>query len=132
MHLVPPKALKNLNFSGYPLTWVSIPSHQTTKKSQLSRILSHLGIDLVTPKHSKTSTFRDTVTFTNSVRHTKAPNNLNISGYPLISLSISLTQYTQKSKLFRLPLHFGNHLVTPKALQISTFQDTHSHGYAFR
>ena len=40
IHPVTPKALKNLNFSGYPLTWVSISLHQ---------------------KHSKISTFQDTL-----------------------------------------------------------------------
>ena len=40
IHLVTPKALKNVNFSGYPLTWVSISLHQ---------------------KHSKISTFHDTL-----------------------------------------------------------------------
>ena len=39
IHLDTPKALKNLNFPGYSLTWVSIPLHQ---------------------KHSKISTFQDT------------------------------------------------------------------------
>ena len=84
IHGVTPKALKNLNFSEYPLTWLSIPLHQkhskistfhdtlslgypfrytkSTKKSQLFRIPSHLGIHPVTPKALK---------------------NLNFSGYPL-------------------------------------------------
>ena len=104
IHLVTPKALKNLNFSGYPLTWVSIPLHQ---------------------KHSKISTFQDTLSL----------------GYPS-----RYTKSTQKSQLFRIPSHSGIHPVTPKALKnlnfsgypltwvsislhqkhskISTFQDT--------
>ena len=73
--LVTPKALKNLNFSGYPLTWVSISLHQ---------------------KHSKISTFQDTLSL----------------GYPS-----RYTKSTQKSQLFRIPSHLGIHLVTPKALK---------------
>ena len=40
IHLVTPKAHKLLNFSGYPLTWVSMSFHQ---------------------KHSKSRTFEDTI-----------------------------------------------------------------------
>ena len=79
IHPVTPKALKNLNFSGYPLTWVSISLHQ---------------------KHSKISTFQDTLSL----------------GYPS-----RYTKSTQKSQLFRIPSHLGIHLVTPKALKNLNF-----------
>ena len=90
IHLVTPKALKILKFSGYPLTWVSISLHQkyskistfhdtlslgypssytkSTQKSQLFTIPSHLGIYPVTAKALK---------------------NLNFSGYGLTWVSIS-------------------------------------------
>ena len=144
IHLVTPKALKNLNFSRYPLTRVSISLHQkhsristfhdtlslgypsrytkSTEKSQLFRIPSHSSIHLVTPKALK---------------------NLNFSGYPLTRVSISLhqkhskistfhdtlslgypsrfTKSTEKSQLFRIPSHSGIHLVTPKALKNLNF-----------
>ena len=76
IHLVTPKALKILNFSGYPLIWVSISLHQ---------------------KHSKFSTFQDTLSF----------------GYPC-----RYTRSTQNPQLFRIPSHLGIHLVTSKALKI--------------
>ena len=79
IHLVTPKALKNLNFLGYPLTWVSIPLHQ---------------------KHSKISTFQDTLSL----------------GYPS-----RYTKSTQKSQLFRIPSHLGIHIVTPKGLKNLNF-----------
>ena len=144
IHLVTPKALKNLNFSGYSLTWVSISLHQkhskistfqdtlslgyssrytkSTRKSQLFRIPSHFGIHPVTPKSLE---------------------NLNFSGYPLSLVSIPLhqkhskistfqdtlslgypsryTKSTQKSKLFRIPSHLGMNPVTPKALKNLNF-----------
>ena len=75
IHLVAPKPLKILDFSGYPLTWVFISLHQKHSKSstsqdtlslgspsrytkstqnpQLFRIPSHLGILLVAPKAPK-------------------------------------------------------------------------------
>ena len=61
IHGVTPKALKNLNFSEYPLTWLSILLHQ---------------------KHSKISTFHDTLSL----------------GYPS-----RYTKSTEKSQLFRIP-----------------------------
>ena len=76
IHVVSPKALKILNFSGYPLTWVSMSFHQ---------------------KHSKSSTFQDTL-------------------YPC-----SYTKSTQNSQFFKSPYHLGIHLVTPKALKILNF-----------
>ena len=79
IHLVTPKALKVLNFSGYPLIWVSLSLHQKHSKSstsqdtpslrypsrcikstqnpQLLRIPSRLGIHLVTPKTLKILSF---------------------------------------------------------------------------
>ena len=108
IHLVTPKPLKNLNFSGYPLTWVSISLHQnhskistfqdtlshrypsgytkSTQKSQLFRIRSHLGIHLVTPKPLK---------------------NLNFSEYPLTWVSISLHQNHSKISTCEDPLSLG-------------------------
>ena len=138
MHLVTPKAVKSLNFSGYPRTWVSMSLHlkrwkistfqdtlalgypsrytKSTQKSQLFKIPSHLGIHLVTRK---------------------APKSLNLSGYARIWVSISSHQKhskmstfqytfslgyrslytisTQKSQFFIIPSHLGIHLVTPKA-----------------
>ena len=65
IHLVTPKALKNLNFSGYPLTCVSISLHQ---------------------KHSKISTFQDTLLLVYPSRYTKS---------------------IQKSQLFRISSHLN-------------------------
>ena len=79
IHGVTPKAHKNLNFSEYPLTWLSIPLHQ---------------------KHSKISTFHDTLSL----------------GYPS-----RYTKSTQKSQLFTISSHLGIHLVTPKALKNLNF-----------
>ena len=50
IHLVTPKALKNLNFSGYPLTWVSILLHQKRSKFSLFCDACMLcNFDTVTP-----------------------------------------------------------------------------------
>ena len=144
-----PKVLQNLNFSGYPLTWVSISLHQKhskistfqdtlsfwyasrytkgTQKSQPFRIPSHSGMHLVTPKALK---------------------NLNVSGYSLIFVFISLhqkhskistfkdttslqypsryTKNSQKRQLFRIPSYLVMHLVTAKALKNLNFS-----GYSF-
>ena len=125
IHLVTPKALKNLNFSRYLPTWVPISLHRkhseistfydappprgypsrytkSTQKSQLfTRAPPHwLSISLH-QKHSKISTFHDT-----------SPR-----GYPS-----RYTESTQKSQLFTmLPPHVGIHLVTPKALRNLNF-----------
>ena len=155
IRLVTRKVLKNLSFSGYSLTCVlisfqqkhsksqlfRIPSHlgmhvvraKAMKKSQLFRIPSHFGIHLLTPKHSKISTFQNTLSL------------MNQSSY---------TETTKIFQLFRILSDLDIHLLTLEALRncnflgnpftlvfislhdkhfkISTFQRTLSVGYAFR
>ena len=94
-------------------------------------------------KHSKISTFHDTLSLGYPSRYTKSTQNLNFSRYPLTWVSISLhqkhskistfqdtlslgylsryTKSTQKSQLFTVPSHLGIHLVTPKALKNLNF-----------
>ena len=122
IHVVTPKALKILNFSGQPLTWVSIWLHQ---------------------KHSKFSTFQDIFSLGYPCHYTKSTKILNFSGYPLTWISMSLhqkhskfsifqaslsprypsryTKSTQNSQLFRISSHLGIDLVTPKPLKILNF-----------
>ena len=57
IHLVTPKALKTLNFSGYPLTWVSISLHQ--KHSKISTFQDTLSLRYI--KSTQKSTFEDTL-----------------------------------------------------------------------
>ena len=87
IHLVTPKALKILNFSGYPLTWVSISLHQT---------------------HSKFSTFPGyPLTWVSISLHQKALKILNFSGYLLTWVSISLHQKHSKFSTFQGILSLG-------------------------
>ena len=108
IHVVTPKALKILNFSVHPLTWVSISLHQkhskfstfqdilslgypcrytkSTQNSQFFGSPSHLGIHLVTPKALKI---------------------LNFSGYPLTWVSMSFHQKHSKSSTFQDTLSLG-------------------------
>ena len=102
IHLVTPKALKILNFSGYPLTWISMSLHQKyskfsifqatlspgypsrytkgTQNSELFRISSHLGIHVVSSKALKI---------------------VNFSGYHLTWVSMFLHQKHSKFSTFK-------------------------------
>ena len=71
MGLVTPKALKNLNFSVYLLTWVPFCYTKSSQKFQLLRIAFHFDVRLVARK---------------------ALGNLKFSGYCVAWVSILLQQ----------------------------------------
>ena len=121
-HVLTPKALKILNFSSHPITWVSISLHQkhskfstfqdilsleypcrfikSTQNRQLFRISSHLGIHLVTPKALKI---------------------LNFSSHPLTWVSIPLQQRYSKFSTFQDILSLGCPCRYTKSTQNSQF-----------
>ena len=122
IHLVTPNALKILNFSEYPLTWISMSLHQkhtkfsifqaslspgypsrytkSTQNSELFRIYSHLDIHVVIPKALKFSTSQDILSL----------------GYPS-----RYTKCTQNRQLCRVSSYLGIHVVSSKALKIVNF-----------
>ena len=112
IHPVAGKALKNLNFSGYPLTRVSIPLHQ---------------------KHSKISTFQDTLSFGCHSRFTKGAQKSHLFG---VSSQLRIHLVTRKAvKNFNFsvyPLAFVSISSHPKHSKISAFQDILSLGYPCR
>ena len=140
MHHATRKALKNHNFSGYPLTGLSIPLHhkhseistfpntlsrghpsrytKSTQKSRTFRIPSHMGIQLVTREPLKNFNFsRDPLTWVSISLHQKHSKISTFQGtFPLGHPSRS-TKSTEKSPLVRIPSHLGIYPITPKALK---------------
>ena len=106
-HLVTPKELKIFNFSGYPLTFVSMWFHQ---------------------KHSKSSTFQDILSRGYPSPYTKSTKNSQLFSKKLtLGYTSRFIKSIQNRELFRKPSRLGIHVVKPKALQITQFFWIYSH-----
>ena len=141
---VTPKALKNLNFSGYPLTCISISLHLThsristfqdtlsfgyasaytksTQKPQLFRMPSRLGMHVATAKPIKNVNFsRNLLTCVYISLHETHSKISNFQDPLSVGYPSAYTKSSQKYQVFTIPFQLGIHMLPPKALKNPNF-----------